>query len=281
GAGVGKSSLLAMIAKNMECDVAIIALVGERGREVREFVEDHLGADGLSRSIVIAETADAPAMMRREVGYLAHTLAEHFRDNGAHVLCLMDSITRIAIAQREIGLAAGEPPTAKGYTPSVFSTLSALIERSGPGSDGPQPGFITAIYSVLVEGDDIDEPVADAARSILDGHIVLDRTLAQSGQFPPIDIQRSVSRTASAASTPDELKTSNRARKLAAIYENTRELVRIGAYKAGSDPETDRAIAFYPRLAALLTQSINQCADPTSAFLALDEIIKEVEMAYE
>lgn len=253
GSGVGKSALLAMIARNTACDVAVIALVGERGREVREFIEDNLGPEGLARSVVIVATSDEPAMMRREAAFLAMTVGEHFRDAGAHVLCLMDSLTRVAAAQREIGLSAGEPPTVKGYTPSVFSLLPKLLERAGAGTAGA--GAVTGIFTVLVEGDDHDEPIADAARAILDGHIVLDRRIAERGRFPAIDILKSVSRSAFDAPGSRSLSVAREARALASVYEDMREMIRIGAYKAGANPEVDAAIAFQARLETFLAQA--------------------------
>ncbi len=251
GSGVGKSALLAMIARNTDCDVSVLALIGERGREVREFVEDYLGPEGLARSVVIVATSDEPAMMRREAAFLAMTVSEYFRASGAHVCCLMDSLTRVAAAQREIGLAAGEPPTAKGYTPSVFSLLPKILERAGAGVAGT--GAVTGIFSVLVEGDDHDEPIADAARAILDGHIVLDRRIAERGRFPAVDVLKSVSR--SMASVEEEgAAEARRARALAATYEEMREMIRIGAYKPGTDPEVDEAAVFYARLEDFLRQ---------------------------
>ncbi len=272
GAGVGKSALLGMIARNTDCDVSIVALIGERGREVREFLEDHLGPDGLSRSIVVVATSDEPAMMRREAGYLALTLAEFFRDEGAHVLCLMDSLTRIAQAQREIGLAAGEPPTAKGYTPSVFALLPSLIERAGPGLDGA--GVISAVFSVLVESDDHDEPIADAARATLDGHIVLERAIAERGRLPAVNILRSVSRAMPGALSDENTEIVREIKSLAAAYDDMRELVRIGAYRAGADPALDRAIAIHDELEEFLTQPLSGRCSSEETFRALAALLE-------
>ena len=273
GAGVGKSALLAMIARHAASDVSIIALIGERGREVREFLEDHLGEEGLARSVVVVATSDEPAMMRREAAFLALTLAEYFRDHhaggGAHVLCLMDSLTRVAQAQREIGLAAGEPPTAKGYTPSVFSLLPALIERAGPGLDNGDPGYMSAVFSVLVEGDDHDEPIADAARATLDGHIVLDRRIAERGRMPAVDILRSVSRAMPGVLTEEQAASVREVKALAASYEDMRELVRIGAYRAGADAELDRAIAIHDELEDFLGQTLETRVSASDAFAQL------------
>lgn len=263
GSGVGKSALLAMIARNTVCDVSIIALIGERGREVREFIEDNLGPEGLARAVVVVATSDEPAMMRREAAYLALTLSEYFRDRGDHVLCLMDSLTRVAAAQREIGLAAGEPPTAKGYTPSVFSLLPKLLERAGPGAAGS--GAVTGVFTVLVEGDDHDEPIADAARAILDGHIVLDRRIAERGRFPAVDILKSVSRTASGVAVTALHDAARRARSLAATYEDMREMIRIGAYRAGANADVDAAIAFQAKLERFLTQAREEAVDSATA----------------
>ncbi len=277
--GVGKSVLLGMIARNTDCDISVIALIGERGREVRDFIEDHLGPEGLARAIVVVATSDEPAMMRREAGFLALTLSEHFREEGAHVLCLMDSLTRIAMAQREIGLAAGEPPATKGYTPSVFSTLPALVERAGPGSDpapgAGAPGYITGIFSVLVEGDDHDEPIADAARAILDGHIVLDRRIAETGRFPAVNILRSISRAMSGALSSDDAMLAAEARKSAAAYDDMHELIRIGAYRDGANAEVDRAIAMRPELEKFLSQAIDERVSIAESFIALRAILKK------
>lgn len=276
GSGVGKSALLSMIARNTQCDVSVIALIGERGREVREFIEDNLGEDGLSRSVVIVATSDEPAMMRREAAFLAMTIGEYFRDQGAHVLCLMDSLTRVAAAQREIGLAAGEPPTAKGYTPSVFSLLPKLLERAGAGTVGA--GAITGVFTVLVEGDDHDEPIADAARAILDGHVVLDRRIAERGRFPAIDILKSVSRTSIGDSDSVLHDAARQARALASIHEDMREMIRIGAYKRGASAEVDRAIDFHAALEVFLAQPRTQAtpaAQAEAALLRLLEPFKE------
>lgn len=271
GSGVGKSALLAMIARNTVCDVAVIALIGERGREVREFVEDNLGPEGLARSVVIVSTSDEPAMMRREAAFLAMTIGEYFRDRGAHVLCLMDSLTRVAIAQREIGLAAGEPPTAKGFTPSVFSLLPRLLERAGAGRAGT--GAVTGVFTVLVEGDDHDEPIADAARAILDGHIVLDRRIAERGRFPAIDILKSISRSLNAANAAQLQEASRRARALASVYEDMREMIRIGAYQRGANKEVDCAIEFHSKLENFLMQDREAAVNAKETEYRLLEIL--------
>jgi flagellum-specific ATP synthase len=274
GSGIGKSTLLAMIARNTACDVAVIALIGERGREVREFIEDHLGPDGLARAVVIVATSDEPAMMRREAAFLALTVGEYFRDQGANVLCLMDSLTRVAAAQREIGLAAGEPPTAKGYTPSVFSLLPKLLERAGPGVDA---GAVTGIFTVLVEGDDHEEPIADAARAILDGHVVLDRRIAERGRFPAVDILRSVSRAAANLPDTDLTRAARRARQFESTFEEMREMIRIGAYQPGASEEVDRAIAFHGKLESFLAQAADAVSVRSESESALRAILAEVE----
>ena len=256
GSGIGKSSLMAMIARNTDCDISVIALIGERGREVREFIEDSLGPEGLARSFVVVATSDQPSVVRRDAAFLAMAVAEYFRDGGAHVLCMMDSITRIATAQREIGLAAGEPPTTRGYTPSVFSLLPSLLERAGPGVSGK--GAISGVFTVLVEGDDHDEPIADAARAILDGHVVLDRRIAERGRLPAIDVLKSVSR-ATAALNPDETSVVAQARSIISTYEDMREMIRIGAYQPGANPEVDRAIAHIADIEKILAQDVHEC----------------------
>ncbi len=257
GSGVGKSTLLAMLARHAACDVVILALVGERGREVREFIEDDLG-DALPRSVVVVATSDQPALLRREAAYAAMTVAEHFRDQGRSVLLLMDSVTRFCLALREIGLAAGEPPATRGYPPSMFAELPCLLERAGP---GPAQGAITALFTVLVEGDDHNEPVADAVRGILDGHVVLDRRIAETGRFPAIDVLRSLSRTVPGCLQPDEALLARTARATLAQAAELADLVRLGAYKPGADQAADRALRLAPRIEALITQS----RDPADA----------------
>ncbi|HWU25782.1 MAG TPA: flagellar protein export ATPase FliI [Rhizomicrobium sp.] len=253
GSGVGKSTLLAMLARNTNADAIVIGLVGERGRELKDFIEDDLGADGLKRSVVVAATSDEPALVRRQAAYVAVTIAEQLRDEGLHVLLLMDSVTRFAMAQREVGLSAGEPPATKGYTPTVFAELPRLLERAGPGAGGSE-GSITGLFTVLVEGDDHNEPIADAVRGILDGHIVLDRAIAERGRFPAINVLKSVSRVMPQCNSDAEQELVLRARSELAIYENMAELVRLGAYKSGTSAEVDQAIALYPPLEAFLTQ---------------------------
>lgn len=251
GSGVGKSVLLSMLARNAAADVAVIGLVGERGREVQEFLQDDLGEAGLARSVVVVATSDEPALMRRNAAYLTLALAEYFRDLGQSVLCMIDSITRFAMAQRDIGLAAGEPPTAKGYTPTVFSELPRLLERAGPGVG---EGTITGLFTVLVEGDDHNEPVADAVRGILDGHVVMERAIAERGRYPAINVLKSVSRTMPRSCDPAFLPIVQRARQVMATYADMEELIRLGAYRPGSSPEVDEAIALHPDLEGFLGQ---------------------------
>lgn len=241
GSGVGKSVLLSMLARYTACDVAVIGLIGERGREVQEFIEDDLGEEGLARSVVVVATSDESALLRRQAAYLTLTVAEHFRDEGKDVLCLMDSVTRFAMAQREIGLAAGEPPTSKGYTPTVFTELPRLLERAGPGRPGE--GSITGLFTVLVEGDNHNEPVADAVRGILDGHIVMERAIAERGRYPAINVLKSVSRTMPGCVEPEWRGLIRETKRLMATYTDMEELIRLGAYRKGSNPEVDAAIA--------------------------------------
>ena len=251
GSGVGKSILLSMLARMTRSDVAVIGLVGERGREVQEFIRHNLGPDGLARTVVVVATSDESPLMRRQAAYTTLAVAEYFRDLGKDVLCVIDSITRFAMAQREIGLSAGEPPTTKGYPPSVFAELPKLAERAGP---GPGEGTITALFSVLVEGDDHNEPIADALRGTLDGHIVLDRAIAERGRFPAVNVLRSVSRMMPACNSDDENELVQTARRHLARYEDMAEMVRLGAYREGTDPEVDAAIALYPALEAFMAQ---------------------------
>ncbi|NNF59044.1 MAG: FliI/YscN family ATPase [Rhodothermaceae bacterium] len=261
GSGVGKSTLLGMMARQTEADINVIALIGERSREVREFVHDTLGEEGLRRSVVVAATGDQAAMMRVKAATAALAIAEHFRDEGNDVLLMMDSITRVAMAQREIGLAVGEPPTTRGYTPSVFALLPRLLERAGPGA----VGTITGLFTVLVDGDDMDEPVGDAARGILDGHIVLSRKLAQAGHFPAIDVLQSISRVMDRVTPPQDRDTADEARRLLAAYREVEDLVRVGAYERGQDPVADRALSAHGALTDFLRQRVDDLPDPTPA----------------
>ena len=255
GSGVGKSVLLGMMARYTQADVIVVGLIGERGREVKEFIEDILGEEGLARSVVVAAPADAPPLTRMQGAAYATAVAEHFRDQGLHVLLLMDSLTRYAMAQREIALAIGEPPATKGYPPSCFAKLPQLVERSGNGLNGH--GSITAFYTVLSEGDDQQDPIADAARAILDGHIVLSRELAESGHFPAIDIERSASRVMTNVATPEHLDASRRFRQLWSRYNKARDLIQPGAYSPGSDPELDVAVRAHSSMVAMLQQDMH------------------------
>src|SRR5436189_1890382 len=255
GSGVGKSVLLSMLARNVVADVAVIGLIGERGREVQEFLQDDLGDEGLARSVVVVATSDEPALMRRQAAYLTLAISEYFRDEGKDVLCLMDSVTRFAMAQREIGLSAGEPPTAKGYTPTVFTELPKLLERAGPGTG---VGTITGIFTVLVDGDDHNEPIADAVRGILDGHVVMERAIAERGRFPAINVLKSVSRTMPRSANPDYLPVIMRGRQVMATYADMEELIRLGAYRAGSSPEVDEAIRLHEPREAFLRQATDE-----------------------
>lgn len=270
GSGVGKSVVLSMLARYTTSDVNVIGLIGERGREVQEWLEDDLGAEGLARSLVVVATSDESPLMRRQAADLTLTAAEFFRDQGKDVLCLIDSITRFAMAMREIGLAAGEPPTSKGYTPSVFAQLPQLLERAGPGVDG---GSITGLFTVLVEGDDHNEPIADAVRGILDGQIVLERAIAERNRYPAINVLRSISRTMPQCNNEAENALVDRARMLLSTYENMAELIRIGAYKKGSDPAIDDAVLYYPQLEDFLKQGKGECSDLPSSYAALAEIL--------
>ena len=254
GSGVGKSTLLGMVARNTKADINVIALIGERGREVREFVERDLGPEGLANSIVIAATSDQPALMRIKGAYTATAIAEHFRDRGYNVMFMMDSVTRIANAQREIGLAVGEPPATRGYTPSVFAILPKLLERTGTN----EHGTITAFYTVLVDGDDMNEPVADTVRGILDGHFILERELANKGQFPALNILKSVSRLMNHLADDEHRRAAERVRDLLSTYMNAEDLINIGAYKRGTSKEIDEAIQFYPKITSLLKQNTTE-----------------------
>ena len=258
GSGVGKSVLLGMMARYTAADVIVVGLIGERGREVKEFIEDILGEEGLARSVVVAAPADAPPLVRMQGASYATAVAEHFRDRGKHVLLLMDSLTRYAMAQREIALAIGEPPATKGYPPSCFAKLPQLVERSGNGLGGN--GSITAFYTVLSEGDDLQDPIADAARAILDGHIVLSRELAEAGHYPAIDIERSASRVMNNVAVREHLDAARRFRQLHAKYSKARDLIQLGAYAPGHDPELDTAVHAHAAMTALLQQDMHEPA---------------------
>lgn len=273
GSGVGKSTLLSMLARWVETDIAVIGLIGERGREVQEFIEDDLGPEGLARSVVVVATSDSPALMRRQAAWTTLAIAEHFRDAGRDVMCLMDSVTRFAMAQREIGLANGEPPATKGYTPTVFAELPRLLERAGPG--GPGQGSITGLFSVLVDGDDHDEPIADAVRGILDGHIVMSRKIAERGRFPAIDILKSVSRMLPDCHEEEENRLRLAALRHLSNYADMEELVRLGAYKSGSDAEVDTAIRLAPAIEELLKQRKDDRGSVEHSFARLAELMTE------
>jgi flagellum-specific ATP synthase len=270
GSGVGKSVLISMLTKYANVDVKIIGLVGERGREVQEFIQEYLGEEGLKSAIVIVATGDESALMRKQAAYLTITIAEYFRDLGKEVLCIIDSITRFAMAQREIGLSAGEPPSSKGYTPTVFSELPKLLERAGPGIG---KGNITGLFTVLVEGDDQNEPISDAVRGILDGHIVLDRAIAERGRFPAVNVLKSVSRTIPKCNNELENQIIIYGRKILANYEDMAEMIRIGAYQKGSNIETDMAIGFYPQLESFLSQKPEEHMHMADSYRLLAQIL--------
>jgi flagellum-specific ATP synthase len=257
GSGVGKSTLLGMIARNTEADISVIALIGERGREVREFIERDLGEDGLKRSVVVVATSDQPALVRIKGAMTATSIAEYFRDQGSDVMLMMDSVTRFAMAQREVGLTVGEPPATRGYTPSVFAMLPKLLERSGTGAQGS----ITGIYTVLVDGDDMNEPIADAVRSILDGHIVLSRNIAAQNHYPAIDVLASVSRVMTEIVKQEHLDAAKQLRSLMAVYHEAEDLVNIGAYVSGSNVNIDKAIERIDRVNEFLTQDVYEQID--------------------
>jgi flagellum-specific ATP synthase len=279
GSGVGKSVLMGQLAKGAKADVVVIGLIGERGREVREFIEDILGPEGLRRSVVVVATSDESSLKRRQAAYTTMAVAEYFRDEGAHVLCLLDSVTRFAMAQREIGLATGEPPTTKGYTPTVFAELPKLLERAGPGARTPagKLGAITGLFTVLVDGGDHDEPVADAVRGILDGHLVLERAIAERGRYPAINVLKSVSRLMPDCHAPSERLLVAEAKKVLATYSDMEELVRLGAYRRGADPATDRAIALAEPLEAFLGQGKTERTPLPEMFAMLRAILETAE----
>lgn len=271
GSGVGKSTLLGMMTRYTNADVVVVGLIGERGREVRDFIDNSLGKEGLRRAVVVATPADRPPLARVHAALRATSIAEWFRDQGANVLLLMDSVTRYAHALREIGLSVGEPPTTRGYPPSVFAKLPALIERAGNGAAGS--GSITAFYTVLSEGDDQQEPISDAARAILDGHIVLSRKIADSGIYPAVDIEASVSRVVTEIATPEWRDQIRRAKQMVSSYNSHRDLISIGAYQRGSDPRVDEAIERWPKMTAFVTQDVHASADLQSSRTALQQLV--------
>ncbi|MFI5932652.1 FliI/YscN family ATPase [Actinoplanes sp. NPDC051494] len=269
GSGVGKSTLMSMITRGTTAQLNVVALVGERGREVREFIEHDLGPEGLARSVVVIATSDTPPLVRLRAPLVATRIAEYFRDEGQDVLMLMDSVTRAAMAQREVGLSVGEPPATRGYPPSVFAMLASLLERAGPGARGS----ITGLYTVLVEGDDHNEPIADAARSILDGHIVLDRKLATAGHFPSIQALDSISRVANKITTAEQKSDAAELRRMMAAHRDVRELVEIGAYVPGTNPDADRATAIWPQITAFLRQGLDEKVSADQAWMQLRQVI--------
>jgi len=274
GSGVGKSVLLGMMARYTQADIIVVGLIGERGREVKEFVERILGPEHRKRAVVVATPSDTPPLMRLHGAWLATAIAEYFRDRGASVLLIMDSLTRFAQAQREIGLAIGEAPATKGYPPSAFARLPQLVERAGNGTT--TGGSITAFYTVLTEGDDQSDPVADAARAILDGHIVLSRRIAESGQYPAIDVEASVSRAMHEIASPAQLELARRFRQTLSIYQQHRDLIAIGAYQRGTDPRVDAAMALWPRMQKFLQQGIQERTGLAQSAAALEAVLKEV-----
>jgi flagellum-specific ATP synthase len=269
GSGVGKSSLLSMVARGTEADVSVIALVGERGREVREFIENDLGPEGLARSVVVVATSDEAPLVRLRAAFTATRIAESFRDDGRDVVLMMDSLTRFAMAQREVGLSAGEPPATRGYPPSVFALLPRLLERAGPAARGS----ITGLYTVLVEGDDLQDPIGDTARAILDGHIVLSRRLATAGHFPTIDVLESISRVGPAVTTPEQRAAAVELRRMLAAHRDAKDLIDIGAYVPGSNPLVDRAIALADPIRNFLTQSMDEVEPAGTAWAKLGAIV--------
>jgi flagellum-specific ATP synthase len=272
GSGVGKSTLLGMIARNTSADINVIALIGERGREVMEFLERDLGSDGMARSVVVVATSDQPALIRIKGAIIATSIAEYFRDLGLDVMLLMDSVTRYALAEREVGLAIGEPPTTRGYTPSVFANLPKLLERSGQG----RTGSITAFYTVLVDADDMNEPVADAVRGILDGHIVLERNLAQKGHYPAIDVLHSVSRVMDQVASSEQRQAALNVKRMLSTYREAEDLINIGAYKPGSNPSIDTALKYIDNIHAFTRQDTFERSSLSEAVQQLTEQFKEL-----
>lgn len=277
GSGVGKSTLMAMLARNTDADVIVIGLIGERGREVQQFIREDLGPDGMARAVVVVSTGDEAPLLRKQAALTTTTIAEYFKARGKQVLLLLDSVTRFAMAQREIGLARGEPPTLRGYPPSVFSELPHLLERAGPGREGE--GDITSLYTVLVDGDDMNEPIADAVRGIVDGHLVLDRRIAEQGRFPAIDLQRSLSRMLPGCHSPEEFEITKAARKALGRYADMEDLIRLGAYKEGSDARTDEAVRFFHAASPFLSQQRGEKMHANQSFAEMYRMILEAGIA--
>lgn len=273
GSGVGKSTMMAMLARNTDADVIVIGLIGERGREVQQFIHEDLGPEGMARAVVVVSTGDEAPLLRKQAALTTTAIAEYFKSTGKQVLLLLDSVTRFAMAQREIGLARGEPPTLRGYPPSVFSEMPHLLERAGPGREGE--GDITALYTVLVDGDDMNEPIADAVRGIVDGHLVLDRRIAEQGRFPAVDLQKSLSRMLPGCHSPEEFEITKAAGKALARYADMEDLIRLGAYKAGSDPATDEAIRFFSAASPYLSQSRGDRMPASESFADMYRMILE------
>ena len=276
GSGRGQVGAAVHAGPRRDCDAVVVGLIGERGREVREFIEETLGEEGLRRAVVVVATSDEPALKRRQAAFMTLAIAEYMRDQDQEVLCLMDSVTRFAMAQREIGLAAGEPPATRGYTPTVFTELPKLLERAGPGPvrpDGSTAGAITGLFTVLVDGDDHNEPISDAVRGILDGHIVMERSIAERGRFPAINVLKSISRTMPGCQREPERRIVTEARQILSAYANMEELIRIGAYRAGADPQVDRAIQLNPALEEFLRQAKDESTTLDAAFDRLAAIL--------
>ena len=271
GSGVGKSTLLSMIASKTTADIIVIGLIGERGKEARDFIEDYLGPEGMRRAVVVLSTSDESALLRRQAAYVTLCIAEYFRDMGKNVLCMMDSVTRFALAMREIGLAIGEPPASRGYTPGVFSELPRLLERAGPGLDGS--GTVTGLFTVLVDGDDHNEPISDTVRGILDGHIVLDRRIAERNRYPAINILRSVSRMLPGCNNEKENMLIAEARRLMSTYSDMEEMIRLGAYRPGSDQSVDEAITYHEPLERFLSQRKDEVVSLQQGYEQLGEIL--------
>jgi len=273
GSGVGKSTLLGMIARNTKADINVIGLVGERGRELNGFIKNDLGEEGLKRSVIVVATSDKPPLIRTRAAFTATAIAEYFRDQGKNVLLMMDSITRFAMAQREVGLAAGEPPVTRGYTPSVFATLPKLLERAGTSSKGS----ITGIYTVLVDGDDLNEPISDAVRGILDGHIVLSRNLANKNHYPAIDILSSISRLMNDVVSPKHRQLSGKVKNILSVYKEAEDLINIGAYTKGNNPKIDEAIKYIDQIEEFLKQSVEEKMDFDKTIEALGKVFEDVD----